>query len=56
MAKPGAYKSEKRKKEQIRQKKQEEKRLRRIKNVVPADQAPIAEGGQTEGTNGVQPS
>ena len=38
MARPGAFKSEKRKKELTRQKKQEKKRLRRLeKDTAPGD-------------------
>lgn len=38
MARPGAFKSEKRKKELTRQKKQEKKRLRRLeKDAVPGE-------------------
>jgi len=38
LARPGAFKSEKRKKELTRQKKQEKKRLRRLeKDVAPGD-------------------
>jgi hypothetical protein len=46
LAKPGAYKSEKRKKELTRQKKQEEKRQRRLSKAVSTHQD--AEKSDTE--------
>jgi hypothetical protein len=46
LAKPGAYKSEKRKKELSRQKKQEEKRLRRLNKG--ANSQPDTEKSDTE--------
>lgn len=50
MARPGAFKSEKRKKELNRLKKQEEKRQKRIKKDAPGQ--PDAEGdvGEVTGT------
>jgi hypothetical protein len=47
LARPGAFKSEKRKKELNRLKKQEEKRQKRVKKDVPGQ--PDTEGGDTEG-------
>ena len=48
MARPGAFKSEKRKKELTRQKKQEKKRQRRLGKDLPAAQTDAATG-ETEG-------
>ena len=47
MARPGAFKSEKRKKELNRLKKQEEKRQKRVKKDVPGQ--PDTEGSEVGG-------
>ena len=63
MARPGAFKSEKRKKELTRQKKQEKKRLRRLeKDAVPGgvpaeeDSDEDATAEETEGPETVEKS
>lgn len=56
MARPGAFKSEKRKKELTRQKKQEKKRLRRLEKDSAPEGAPVednsTEDAETEETEG----
>ena len=56
MARPGAFKSEKRKKELTRQKKQEKKRLRRLEKDAAPEGAPAddesTEDAATEETEG----
>jgi hypothetical protein len=48
LARPGAFKSEKRKKELTRQKKQEKKRQRRMEKDSPATEAEAATGEADE--------
>jgi hypothetical protein len=53
LARPGAYKSEKRKKELTRQKKQEKKRQRRLEKDSPASEAGPEMEGAEEGAGEV---
>lgn len=55
MARPGAYKSEKRKKELLRLKKQQEKRQRRLNKDAGQPQDESAEPTEPEGGNQEQP-
>jgi len=55
VARPGAYKSEKRKKELLRLKKQQEKRQRRLNKDAGHPQDESAEQTEPEGENQEQP-
>ena len=48
MARPGAFKSEKRKKELTRQKKQEKKRLRRLEKDAVPEGVPAEDGSNED--------